>query len=90
MMSASVGTVPPDLEYLFKNISRETLEEFIRKSIQHQNKNYSKNFIKHDGNYTDFDECQKYCDHGIRDLLTEYKLYHGYITLAVSNFKTNI
>lgn len=64
------------------NISNESVHEFLTIWMDIIKKNNTKN-IKTTPNETT-DNCLHYCEHNIRDFFTQYKLYHGYITLVVS------
>lgn len=83
MMSTSIsplrameGLNPPD------NITNEAWSEFLALWL---NKTLSNLMVKNQTqNETNTDECMHYCEHNIRDFFTNYRLYHGYITLVVS------
>lgn len=64
------------------NISNETMHEFLTIWMNMElMRNGTKN-TKTPNETTD--NCLNYCEHNIRDFITQYRNYHGYITLVVS------
>lgn len=88
MMSTSVSPITiKAMEGLTlpANITSEHMEEFLSIWMNISHQRMLKNVSKAVGDETiSLDNCTKYCDHHMRDFFTEYKMYHGYVTLVVS------
>lgn len=82
MMSTSISPLKAMEGFnLPANISNETMHEFLSIWMKME---LMKNGTKKLQNDTPVDNCLHYCQHSIRDFFTEYRMYHGYVTLAVS------
>jgi hypothetical protein len=82
MMSTSAAPQLDTIDDLIKhNVSQDNWNDFL-----HMLKEFKKNATKLEkwANETLGDNCTHYCAHHIRDLITSYQCYHGYVTLIVS------
>lgn len=74
------------------NLTEEYLNDFMDKYREHmKNKNFSnKSFVQNfngtlnDSTHHQAVNCSEYCDSNMRHVFEDYKEYHGYVTLAVS------
>lgn len=81
----------PPMNALDFNLTAEHLSDFLEKSLDllanrtHYNKSLT-NPLDDDStnNSTRQQDCHGYCDSEMRQIFTEYRKFHGYITLVVS------